>query len=187
MDDIKYKNYTTDKVMNNLSTYIIEKLKIDKDIDVEDKSNISIKEKDKMICILFVFFNDNHCRIDIKNEKVYYFMSVKGNKITYRDDYNDYWSEHSLSFENKLYLNDNGFYECDLYSKDKLDSIYLFLQKNYAISFLKKLYNFNNTKNDILELLNYFDSNNNDVFLKTEFKLHFGDEIITDLINNLKK
>ena len=46
MDDNKYKNYTTDKIMNNLSTYIIEKLHINKDINIDNNPFDDYKGKD---------------------------------------------------------------------------------------------------------------------------------------------
>jgi hypothetical protein len=134
--------------MHNLSTYIIEKLHLNKDIKTNDYYNFSPNDK----CILISLEHMGGTYIYV--HPICKIKDISKNQITFVKDYEQ--------IKKDIFINSNNFIEWKSNLKNN-SSIFLPISIGYEL--IKKLFkNYNNSDKDKDKLLNYFDKNDTFIF-----------------------
>lgn len=133
--------------MKQLNIYILEKLKISKDI----KNNYyDFSAGDKCILISLSHLGGIHINV----HPICEIKDISKNQITFVKDYEQIKSD--------IFINSNNFIECKSELKNNR-SIFLPISIGYEL--IKKLFkNYNNSDKDKDKLLNYFDKNDTFIF-----------------------
>lgn len=141
--------------MKKINNYIIEKLKINKDIKI-NASYFNIGEK---ILPISLFFVPNEVKTEFVVIEPTEIIEIKDNVITFRDNC---WQGKRI--KEKIYKNDKGYYE---YNED-FSSGCVILNQDDGLDFLNEYANIRNDEstNNIFENLikKYFDKKDERLF-----------------------
>lgn len=118
--------------MRNITNYILEKFRINKDINI-----IHFAEGDEVSCLSLYFNNNWDKKIELRIHEPFIIKSIDGDNITYTTTYNK-----DITY--KYYINSNGYYQ-----KNENDDRYKSDKRNYDYTILLKPYE----NKEILELL----------------------------------
>ena len=158
--------------MNNLSTYIVEKLHLNKDIKM---TSDNFKKDEEFLCIGLYINSDKEINI-----KLYNFIFESFKELSSNNEFSYIVSDGRI-ITKKVFKNNNGYYEYSSknYRKhgDYISAI--FLDKKDSIIFLNSLLN------NKFNIHNYFDKRNNDE-LKQYNIINPSNEEIKEMINQLK-
>ena len=173
--------------MINLNTYIIEKLKINKDVldhtlFSEGEKIIRVEISEKWNYVIFPFDNtargtEGHYYIfkEIQNKKMYFKVPKNDWSINGKKDLDNYPKEK------KLKENSKGYYETQESNNDKIHPWYLeviYLNKKDSIDFIENVY----LKHDVEKLRKYFD-----IEIKDNIEFRASDEECKTLLNSLNE
>ena len=161
--------------MKRINNYILEKLKLNKEIKIID--SLELKKGDK-VYMVSLHLQQSHLRLscDFKCNEI---LSVKGNKVKY----------DIISKEAEVFLNSNNIYEYHT-SIDNFKYSYTLLFKDLdkAIDFLNMCKNTPKNKFNYLELLKYFDKDDELIEkYKKNIRCYCTSDIFENYIKMLKK
>lgn len=170
--------------MNNISTYIIEKLKLNKDTKTED---INFKKGDPIVrvAINHYYENDNVDELVVNLMNGYgepillsFIKFAHGKQIIFSRS--DSKNTDSFSYEKNGFINSNGYYEYHSENSGSWFCWSIYLDLNSGISFLEEL-----IKHDgkVAILSPYFDEDDN---LNSGIKLRNPFKQIKTLYKELK-